>query len=213
MKRIKVYGILFLLVIMTGIGVAILMKTDLGLGPWDATALTFSYLLNVKLGTMGMIINIFSVFLQILILGKKFNKFNFLQIPISLLLGNVINIFGYTIFSNLVIENYILKIIVCILITVFIAIMVAGIVELKLLTFPAEGLCTAISEKWGIPFSKVRQSLDYVCLLFIIVFTLIFSLKWTIRESTIISALVFPKSLAFFLPRMENLYKKWSIVD
>lgn len=211
-KTIKGFIMLCIFVIFTGIGVAIMMKVDLGMGVWDATSLTFSYLTGLKLGTVGMVINILCVLLQIIILNKKFSIINLLQVPAAILLGVVINFFGYYFFKDLVVTDYWLKIVLCILMTIFIAFNIAGIVALRFLMLPPEGLCLAISTKWNIPFAKVRQWLDYVCVIIIIVFTLIFSIKWSIREAAIISALLFSRTLGYLLPKIEKFYEKTGLI-
>lgn len=88
MKRmIRAYGLLILLTILAGMELALLVKMNVGVAPWDAMALSFSFLTGIKMGTIAIICNYLCVLGQIILLKKEFKKINFLQIPISMLLG------------------------------------------------------------------------------------------------------------------------------
>lgn len=211
-KRVKAFGVLIFLIILTSIGVAIMIKTGLGLGPWDATALTFSYITGIKVGTMGMIFNFICIVGQIIILKSNFKGIKLLQIPIAMLLGHVINFVHYVVFKDLVINNYIVALISYILALICMSGIIGGIVELNLTTFPVEGLCLAISEKFNISFAKIRQLLDVVCIFLIVVLTLIFSVKWSMREATIMSMVIFAPVMGKFMPLIRKIYKKYGII-
>lgn len=207
------YIILTILIIITSMAVAILLKADVGVGAWDALVVSLSRLTKIKIGTMGIILNFSCILGQIFILKKKFKKISFLQIPISILLGVVINFFFYTIFKNVVFNNYIIRIIVCALMTTFVASAVGGIVVLGIATFPTEGLCLAIYEKTKISFAKLRQWMDILSVLFSILLTLVFSLEWSIREGTIINMIIFAPTMGKVMPILEKLFIKWGVID
>lgn len=212
-RKMAAYFLLVLWIILISIIVAILVRVDTGLGPWDAMALTFSFLTGIKVGTVGMIFNFLCVFGQIALLGKKYRKINLLQIPISILLGNTINFFLYNVFSNLSFESYIIRIALTIIIIILLSFMIGGIVALGLPTFSLEGFCLAIYKKIGIPFSKIRQRVDFFCVGTIIAFTLIFRVKWTLREGTLMSMLLFGPLLGIFTPWLEKVYKRLGIIE
>ncbi len=212
-RTVKSYGLLTLLIILVSIGVALMVKTDTGLGPWDAMALTFSFLTGMKIGTIGMICNFLCIFGQIALLGKNFKKINFLQIPISILLGSTVNFFLYTVFKNLTFESYLSRIGVAIISIVFITFLVGAIVCLGLPTFSLEGFCSAVHQKTGIPFAKFRQWVDFFCVGLIIILTLIFPIKWSLREGTIICMLIFGPLLGIFMPIIERMYEKLGLTE
>lgn len=49
-RMIRAYGLLILLTILAGMELALLVKMNVGVGPWDAMALSFSFLTGIKMG-------------------------------------------------------------------------------------------------------------------------------------------------------------------
>ncbi|NLC64773.1 MAG: hypothetical protein GX753_03800, partial [Erysipelothrix sp.] len=70
MKIFKQYLALVVSVMITGLGAAMSLKAGIGVGPWDALAQSLSYITLIKVGTVGMILNILCIFGQ-MILQKK----------------------------------------------------------------------------------------------------------------------------------------------
>ena len=56
-RMIRAYGLLILLTILAGMELALLVKMNVGVGPWDAMALSFSFLTGIKMGTVAIICN------------------------------------------------------------------------------------------------------------------------------------------------------------
>ena len=212
-RMIRAYGLLILLTILAGMELALLVKMNVGVGPWDAMALSFSFLTGIKMGTVAIICNYLCVLGQLILLKKKFKKINFLQIPISMLLGYSINFFVYVVFKNMAFNNYIFRITTNIIVLVSVAFTMGAIVVLGLPTFALEGFCSAIHAKTGIPFAKFRQWVDFFCVGLVGILTLVFPIEWSLREGTIISMILFGPLLGIFMPRIEKLYEKWDLVD
>lgn len=207
------YSALIILIILTGIGSAFSLKAAVGVGSWDALTLTISFFVRVKVGTVGMILNILCVLGQILLLKKEFKWINLLQIPVSILLGTVVNFFLYDILSNFTIDSYLINVLLLIGSYVYLSIIVGTIMTLDLITFSLEGFCMAIANKTNQSFGKVRQIADILCIVIVFLLALAFSLPLSVREGTVISMLIFGPLLSFFMPKIEILVKKWRLVD
>ena len=91
----KRYILIVLAFMIVGTGCAFTLKSGIGVGAWDAMAKSVSDLIGIEVGTMGMIFNCTCVVGQIIILRKKFRWIQLLQIPLSVLLGMVINFVFY----------------------------------------------------------------------------------------------------------------------
>lgn len=76
---------------MQSIGIVLTIKVSIGLGAFDAINQTFSYLLNVKIGRIMAFIQMIFVIIQLMILKKVANLSIILQIPMSIILGELIN--------------------------------------------------------------------------------------------------------------------------
>ena len=129
------------------------------------------------------------------------------------MLGYTVNFFVYTVFKYLVFDNYIIRIAIAVLMLALISFTVGAIVVLGLPTFALEGFCSAVHIKTGIPFAKFRQWMDFFCVGMIIFLTFVFSIKWSLREGTIISMIIFGPLLGISMPKIEKLYKKWDLID
>ena len=95
--QIKKYFMIIFSFMIVGIGFAFTLKANVGVGAWDALSASLNSLTGIEVGTLGMILNIVCVLGQIIILRKDFKMIQFLQIPLSVLLGIVINYVLYDI--------------------------------------------------------------------------------------------------------------------
>lgn len=192
-------------------GVALMMKADVGLGAFDAMNSSLSNITHIKVGTMTTYTNMLIFLLQILILRKEFKKTQFLQVLLIFMLGEIINIFYYQIF-RFEVSGYILKIMTFILGSLITSFGVAVLVNLDIVATPAEGLSTAIAKKSKFNFSQIRFALDVIVITFTLVITILFSLPMLLREGTIIGAIVFNISLAKFL-KLLSIKNEKNIVE
>lgn len=205
---------LFLLAVVgVGMAASVTIKMMIGVGAWDAICQSLYLLTGIEIGTIGIILNIALLLGQIVLLRKNFRPINLLQIPLSLLLGVVVNWTLYTLLTDLTVSNYPLQLLIFTLAIAAMAFCVSLIVVLDVVPFPAEGICLAIStvNKW--PFARIRQGFDVLCILSSLILTLIFSLTFTIREGTVIGMLILGPLLGIFIPRLEKLLAAYGIIQ
>lgn len=213
MKEFKRYVALCVFIILTGMGAAITLKAAIGVGAWDAFAQTLSNFTKIKVGTISIIVNSLCVVGEILILKKDFKLIQLLQVPVSILLGSVINIIYYDVLGRLELNNYFLRFILLIIGYVFIAFVVGAVVVLNKVTLAIEGLCLAVSQKTNIAFSKLRQAVDIICIVIILIMTFVFSLPFTIREGTVIGMIIYGPLIGIFMKRIKVWFKKLDLID
>lgn len=214
-KMKKIIGIpmylLGMLIIAVGINVAKL--SGLGISPGTSIPYVLSTVIDkISLGSMTMIVYILIVFVQILVLRKKFKPINFLGIPVAVLfgmmidfvgVGNQISIIGIKIcdFNCLMSgfqapEGYIMKLVYLIVSVLIIGLGVFLYVAPGLVPMPVEGLAGAISEVTGKSFGNSKTIVDVsmtiialaVQLIFLGGFSSFVGENAAVREGTIISA-------------------------
>lgn len=205
MKIIKQYVLMIIFISITGFGAALALKAAIGVGPWDALAQSISYVTPLKIGTIGMVLNISCVFGQLIVMREDFKLKMFLQIFVSLLTGTMVNLFYYNVLGSLVLESYGVRLALLLISSPIIAMSVSAIMELDIAVFPLEGLCLALANKFNLRFSHLRQVADVLSVIVIVAMTFLFSIPLTLREGTIISTLIFGPMLAFFMPKMRKL--------
>ena len=70
--------------------------------------------------------------------------------------------------------------------------------ETLLMRTRMEGCIQLLAERMGTTMGKLRQKIDIVLVLVSVAITLIFGVEWTLREGTIIAALIFGPMMDFW---------------
>jgi len=135
---------------------------------------------------------------QIIIDKKDFRKTEFLQLLYITLGGTVLNFLLYTILKNVTFSFYPLRLIVCVLAFLVSAFGCTMVLETHLMRTPMEGCIQMIAERIGTTLGKLRQKIDIVLVIISVAITLIFKQDWTLREGTIIAALIFGPAMDFW---------------
>lgn len=211
MKKIKKLLVTSIFVIIHAIGVALTLRAGVGVSSYDAFSQTLSNVFSIKVGTMGIIVNILFVSLQLILL-RKIKPLAFIQIVMALILGYVINFFYYDI---LVFElsTYFSRMAIFLIANVIIGFGVAGIMATGLLVYPSEGFSFELCKKYDLDFTKVRFILDVIMVVISISLTLIFKTELSLREGTIISVLTYTPLLVFFQKKLEPILAKIGITE
>lgn len=193
--------------IIVGIGFAFTLKANVGVGAWDALSASLNSLTKIEVGTLGMILNIACVFGQIVILRKDFKWIQILQIPLSVLLGIVINFVLYDILI-FPFDSFIGGIIMYIVFTEVCVIGVALIMVLDEVTFALEGFCDALTRIIPFPFHVIRQFADILSFVVIVILTISTNIPWSIGIGTIIGMIIFGPSLGMFMKLFQKIFIK-----
>ena len=178
--------------------VAFAIKAGIGVLPVDAAITSIATLIGMKVGTFSMLFHGSFFVGQIIIEGKKFRKTELLQLLYITLGGTVLNFFLYTVLKNVVFTAYPLRLIVCVLAFLVSAFGCTMVLETHLMRTPMEGCIQLLAERMGTTQGKLRQKIDVVLVLVSVAITLIFKVDWTLREGTVIAALIFGPAMDFW---------------
>ena len=178
--------------------VAFAIKAGIGVLPVDAAITSAAMLIGMKVGTFSMLFH-GSFFLgQIAIEKRNFRKTELLQLLYITLGGSVLNFFLYTVLRNVTFSFYPLRLIVCVLAFAVSAFGCTMVLETHLMRTPMEGCIQLLAERMGTTMGRLRQRIDIVLVLVSVAITLIFGVDWTLREGTIIAALIFGPMMDFW---------------
>lgn len=178
--------------------VAFALKAGIGVMPVDAAITSIATLIGMKVGTFSMLFH-GSFFLgQIALERKNFRKTELLQILYVVFGGSVLNFFLYTILKNVTFSFYPLRLIICVLAFFVSAFGCMLVLETHLMRTPMEGCVQMIADRIGTTMGKLRQKIDIALVLVCVAITLIFGVEWTLREGTIIAALLFGPMMDFW---------------
>ncbi len=213
MSLVRKYAALFLSLLLAAMGISLQLKAMIGVAPFDALNQTLSFVTGMRVGDIVMLLNIVFIALQVLLLGKDTHWRIFLQVLIGTFLGQFVNFFYYFVFDALVLDNYLVQLLVFILGCFWVPFFMSGIMVLDLVTMPVENLAMILSQKTKFSFGIVRQSMDILFVILALTLTFIYSQPLTIREGTIISALTFGPLFSVFMPKIEEVFVRWGLVE
>ena len=179
-------------------GVAVAVKSDLGITPVNSIAFAASRIFSIDHGLMTAIVYCGYVLIQFAILGKEFHPSGFLQVGVAWLFGFFVSLCNH-ILSFPAPEIYWSRILLMIASVVIIALGILLYLRADLLPQPAEGLMLAIQKKTRWKLHNIKIIFDFTvvataaALSFITVHKVI-----GIREGTLIAMLGVGKVMGFF---------------
>ena len=194
----KKIGMTILGILLVYASVAFAMKAGIGVLPVDAAIATIADVINIKVGTFSMLFHGSFFVGQIIIEKKNFKKTELLQILYITLGGSVLNFFLYSVLQNVEFTFYPIRLIVCVVAFVISAFGCTMVLETHLMRTPMEGFIQMVADIIGTTMGKLRQRIDIVLVIISVVLTLIFGTDWTLREGTIIAALIFGPAMDFW---------------
>ncbi|MDF2538438.1 MAG: hypothetical protein K0S76_1459 [Herbinix sp.] len=186
------------------LGSAMEIKAGIGAGAFNAFALSFSNLIAIDIGFIIMVMNIVWMLLQLTVKRVPM-KIWLRQIFLLLFGGFLLNFFVYTVMGNLVLPNYITRLLVMVSSSFIGAFGIVFILESKLIMLPLEGYCDLLSERYKRSTGFYRQMADVFFIVSVILLSLFAGLGLTIREGTIIGALLFGPAINFWRKIVRKL--------
>lgn len=188
----------------SSLGVAFVTKASLGTSPISSIPYVLSLKFTPTLGVFTIYFSLFLILLQIVILGKKFNKIDLLQIPISILFGYFIDIsmFLLTWVNS---DIYVVKVLYLLIGCVILGFGVYLEVIADVLMLPGESFVRSLTIRFGVDFGITKVCFDASMTVTAgIISFILFNTINGVREGTIVAALIvgliakfFGKHLAF----------------
>lgn len=212
MKYFKRYLLLVLLIIINGSAVALMIKAAIGLSAYDAFNLSIAQIVNIKVGTIMILINSVLVFLQFLMLKKDFTIRHLLQIAVSIVFGSIVNII-LDLTSDIEFANYVARFAIFLISISIQAIAIGSIMLLDLVTLPLEGFLKTTSRFVKPSFVQLRQLSDVLSIVFSLVVTFILKLPLNVREGTVIGMLLFSPLMGKAMEILEPKFVEWDLID
>lgn len=186
--RLPMYFIgLFILTL----GIAISVKSDLGVSPVSSIPYTMTCIWGIEMGKATILFQSALVVIQLILLRRAFHVKNLLQVPVGV-------VFGYfTTFSNFLMtffptpENLVIRIVMAFVSVVLIAIGLFLYVPADIIPLASEGVMLAVTKVSGIQFStsKIGFDVSVVVISLVLCLVLIHSLG-SVGIGTVIAAVM-----------------------
>ena len=211
-KKINRYVIYLISLFIISLGASLSIKANLGTSPLICLPYVCSLITNLSVGIVIFLFTILFIVIQIALLGKGFEKRQYLQLVIgfifsffvdfSLMIVNFINPIGY-------INQFLLLLFSCLVV----AFGVLLEIQTEVVYLPADGIIVAISKVLKKDFPKVKPFVDTSMVIIAAVLSIVFlGYLAGVREGTIISALIIGPIVKilkkYFDPYVSRLFEK-----
>lgn len=175
--------------------ISLMVKTDIGMSPFDAFSLVISRTLAIDYGYATMIVNGVTFASHWLLLKKKFPAREYFQLLLIFGAGLMINFFSDVVFAQLALTNYVIRLLIFVLAIPVMSIGILLMLNAELMSTPIEGMSQTIAKKSNRSLGLIRWLVDGVLVILVIVVTLITKQAWTIGLGTLIMLIAFGPSL------------------
>lgn len=187
-EKIKRYLIFLVGLLLMGLGIALTTKSTLGTTPISSVPYVMSLITPFTFGQLTFMLGMACIVIQIAILRKDFTKDQYLQLFVSPFFGFFVDL-GMFIFSFIIPDYYIEKLLCVVLGSIILALGVYLQVFAGVIINPGEGVVKAIAGKLGKDFGTIKILFDWL----LVIIALIISLSSLggiegVREGTLISA-------------------------
>lgn len=193
--------------IFMSLGIVLIIKSALGTSPISSVPYVLSLALPFTVGQFNFVVSSTMFILQPVILGKRFEWVQILQLPMTFIFCAFIDFFMY-VFNWLQPEFYYQHILILLCGCIFMGLGVTCQLLGRVVMLPGEGIVNAISIRWKLDFGKVKVAFDWSLVAIAALLSLYyFGEIHGIREGTLISAFATGILVKFFMGIILKLRK------
>ncbi len=157
----------------------------------------------MSVGLLTVIMHIIMIVLQMVLLGRKFQWHQWLQLPVGMIFGLLIDTLMWTT-QSWSIEYYGWQMLACLSSCLITALGVCLIIKASLVFLAGEGLYLAVSQRFNINFGSCKTYGDIVLVAFAVISGwLALGYSAGVREGTVITALLVGTLVKKILPKLN----------
>lgn len=210
-KNLKTRLVMYFLglLIMT-LGIAVSVKSNLGVSPVSSIPYTITCVWGMEMGLATILFHAFLVLLQILLLRRRFQIKNLLQIAVGVVFGL------FTTFCNTLMgflptpENILIRLAMILVSVVLIAAGLFLYVPADLVPLAAEGVTLALAETSGKPFPRLKVCFDVtVVVISLVVCLAVLKSPGSVGIGTVAAAMLVGTVLGFLNRRFGRYRDRW----
>lgn len=185
---IKKYLFLCVGLFIMALGVGFSIKANLGTSPISSVPYVISLITPVTVGNATIVMHCVFIALQILILRKKYQLIQLMQLPVAVIFGYMTD-FAVSLLSGVTYSSYLTQWLLCAVGIVFVATGVSIEVMAGVVTLAGEGLVLAICKVVPVKFGNMKVCFDVTLVLIAVLIGFVSSgTLLGVREGTIAAA-------------------------
>ncbi|EFM29238.1 DUF6198 family protein [Streptococcus gallolyticus subsp. gallolyticus] len=206
-KRLIMY---FLGLFTMTIGVALSVKSNLGMSPVSSIPYTMTCIWGIEMGKATIIFHCFLVLLQMILLRRNFKPVNLLQVLVGIVFGYFTTFCNWGVSFLPTPENLVIRLLMMLISTVIIAFGIFMYLPPNIMPLAGEGAMKAVSDVTGIAFPKVKVGFDITMVVISLISCLIFIKGLgSVGIGTIIAAFLVGSILNVIENFLGNYRDKW----
>lgn len=206
-KRLIIY---FLGLFTMTIGVALSVKSNLGVSPVSSIPYTMTCIWGIEMGKATIIFHCFLVLLQMILLRRNFKPINLLQVLVGIIFGYFTTFCNWGVSFLPTPENLVIRLLMMLISTVIIAFGIFMYLPPNIMPLAGEGAMKAVSDVTGIAFPKVKVGFDITMVVISLISCLIFIKGLgSVGIGTIVAAFLVGSILNVIENVLGNYRDKW----
>lgn len=169
-------------------GVAFSIKAGLGTSPISSLPYVLSLFTPLTVGTATIALHVTLILLQILLLRRRYEPVQLLQLPVALVFGGLTD-FSVWVLQGVTAPNYAMQWVLCLAGILLVGVGVSFEVAANLVTLAGEGMVLAVCKVFPVPFGNAKISFDVTLVVIASVLSFLFlGGLYGVREGTVAAA-------------------------
>ena len=210
MPLLKKYLYFIIGLFINSLGVAFITNARLGTSPISSIPYVLSLKYPITLGGFTILFSLLLVALQIVLLRKRYQPIQLLQIPVSVMFGYFIDFSMKYLIFWLNPQQYLMKLISLLVGCLILAFGVSMEFTANVIMLPGEGVATALHQITGKEAGSVKIIVDVSMMVSAVVLSLVlFHRVNGVREGTVISAIIVGYIARQFCRLLNPIMEKW----
>lgn len=188
---VKRYVMLCIGLAIMAFGVAFSIKAGLGTSPISSLPYVLSCLMPMfTVGVTTIMMHVTLIILQILLLRKKYDPVQLMQLPVALIFGSLTD-FAVWALNGISAGNYLEQWVLCVIGILLVGVGVSLEVTANVVTLAGEGMVLAVCKVFPVKFANAKIGFDVTLVVIASVLSLVFLHTLVgVREGTVAAAIL-----------------------
>ena len=212
LDQVKRYVLLCIGLTIMAFGVAFSIEAGLGTSPISSLPYVLSLLnlpIHLTVGTATIAMHVALICLQILVLRRRYNPIQLMQLPVALIFGALTD-FSVWAIRGVSASSYPMQWVLCVVGILLVGIGVSFEVTANVVTLAGEGMVLALCKAFPVKFPNTKIGFDVTLVVIASVLSLIFLHQLEgVREGTVAAALCVGLVAKQVTPPLASLAKRY----